>query len=350
MFGRLARELAERGHRVLTVSDKNEPGPTFGDRHVALSWPSPRPVRLADARFLWRLLGQERPELVVANFGAVTLVTLVGWLRRVPVRVCWVRTLSSQLALDSGYGRTWHDRLLHQRRAWVYRAATHLVANSMATADDVQRTYGIPARKLTVISNLLGDRREALASSATPDTECRRFVCVGRLDRSKGQDTLVRAVALLADDGVDATVDFIGGGAQRDLLEGLAVELGVAGRCRFLGNLDHDGVLRSMRSALATVVPSRSEAFGWVVVESFSMGTPVVGTRTGGIPEVVTDNVDGLLVAVDDPVALAGALSELLEHPDRRRLLATHARRKFESTYSLDVRAGGVADLLLSLV
>jgi glycosyltransferase involved in cell wall biosynthesis len=93
--------------------------------------------------------------------------------------------------------------------------------------------------------------------------------------------------------------------------------------------VEHGEVLRKMAAAMATVVPSRSEAFGLVNIESMAVGTPVVGSAVGGIVEIVRDGKDGFLVPPDDPSALATRLETVLTHPQLRRELSRRARERF---------------------
>ncbi len=140
-FSRLCRELAARGHRAkalvwMAAGCETGPRPAF----EFACWPSRRPTHLADARFYWDQLKATRPDGVVANFASVNWMTLLAWLRGVPVRAIHYHTLSSQLALDTPNGRV-RSAWLHRRKGLVYRLATHLVANSAAAARDAAGLY-----------------------------------------------------------------------------------------------------------------------------------------------------------------------------------------------------------------
>ena len=103
--------------------------------------------------------------------------------------------------------------------------------------------------------------------------------------------------------------------------------------CIFEGDIHHDEVLKRMALATATVVPSRSEGFGLVNIESLAVGTPVVASSVGGIVEVIRDGVDGFLVPPDNPEALAERLLLLLSNPDLRRTMSRNARERFLTTF-----------------
>ena len=154
-------------------------------------------------------------------------------------------------------------------------------------------------------------------------------MCVGRFSPSKGQDIAIRALKVVVERFPDARVLFIGHGAEQARCERLASELGIAAQCSFLGPLPHREVLKHLASAHATVVASWSEAFGLVNIESMAVGVPVIGSRTGGIAEIVRDGVDGLLFPPGDHDALATRMIQLIENVSLRRQMAASARLRF---------------------
>jgi len=158
------------------------------------------------------------------------------------------------------------------------------------------------------------------ALAPPPDLGVPVVGAVGRLSPEKGIDVLLRAMALVP----DARLVVVGEGPQRPELEALARRLGIAGRVTFAGWADPPWAATWSFDVLA--VPSFTEGFGLVVVEAMLAGIPVVATAVGAIPEVVHDQVTGMLVAPGDPSALGAALRTLLGDPDRRRQLAAAAR------------------------
>ncbi len=325
-FRMLAAALADRGHRVTVLVDgqrRDVESPTTNP--AVYAWPSRRPTGWHDAAFLYRLIRRDRVDCTIANFGSVNVMTLVGWLTGVQARVAWYHTLSSAIDADSSLPR-WKLRLLRLRKLPVYAAATHVIANSEAARDDACRTFGVPADKCHVFLNSLAD---PLEHGPCALREPGLVACVGRLHPCKGQDVLVRALARLRDTHPELRVEFVGDGPSRAECERLAAELGVADRCRFVGSVSHDAVFQRMASAAVVVVPSRSEAFGLVNAEALAVGTPVVASRVGGIPEVVRDGVDGFLVPPDDDRLLAERLSLLLSDETLRRQMSGNARQGF---------------------
>ena len=137
------------------------------------------------------------------------------------------------------------------------------------------------------------------------------FVYAGRLSPEKGVDVLVKAAGELP--GV--MIEVLGDGPERPALERLAA--GVApGRVRFHGRVGKAEVHAAMRSAIAVVVPSRwHENQPVTILEAFACGVPVIGTRLGGIGELVDDGVNGFAIDPDRPSALAASMGDLASDP-----------------------------------
>jgi len=346
-FKALAHELVGRGHRVVYLPHGLQVSIDEGD-FIVQSFPSSRPTKPRDFVFLYRLIRQYHPDCLIANFGAGNVMTLVGWLTRVPNRVDWYHTLSTQVLADSPYS-PWKNWLLLKRKQFVYRFATQIIANSVAAVEDVQHVYRIPARKCHVFYNTLADPLPEVFQSASADTQP-KITCVGRLWPTKGQDTLIRAIALLKNSGLDVPVEFVGDGPLRQEYERLAQQLGVADRCTFVGKVPHDEVLARMAASTVCVVPSCSEAFGLVNIEAMAVGTPVVASRVGGIVEIVREGQDGFLVPPDDPQALANRLYLILSDPALRAQMGQNARQHFLDRFEQRANIVKQADWFEALV
>ena len=145
----------------------------------------------------------------------------------------------------------------------------------------------------------------------------RDVVYVGRLQRTsrwKGVKTLLEAVARVP----DARLVLVGDGDDVPHLRARASSLGLDDRIVFRGSLHGDALVRAYQDAAVVVLPSltESESFGMTLVEAMACGRPVVGSAVGGIPFVVRDGVDGVLVPPGDASALAAALDRLLSSPE----------------------------------
>ncbi|MBM4300452.1 MAG: glycosyltransferase [Deltaproteobacteria bacterium] len=157
---------------------------------------------------------------------------------------------------------------------------------------------------------------------------------VGRLDHwGKGHQELFTAMAQIRErHPVHALI--VGGGRRMDEVRRLAESLGLAGQVHFLGpRRDVPDLLNAMD---IFVLPSYSEGVSLALLEAMAAGLPVIATEVGGLPEVVTDGENGLLIPPRDAGALAEALTRLLGASDFAKKLGQNARKHVREHYSLD--------------
>jgi len=143
----------------------------------------------------------------------------------------------------------------------------------------------------------------------------------GRLGPQKALGVALEAVAAVP----EVALVVAGDGPDRAALEARASELGLEGRARFLGSLSREQVLRLFRASDASVLPSAWENFPHTVVEALAVGCPVIATSVGGVPEVVRDGENGLLVPPHDAAALGAAIRRFFEDDELRAQLAEAA-------------------------
>lgn len=211
-----------------------------------------------------------------------------------------------------------------------YARCDALVANTRGLVDWIAGG-GWDRARVHHLPNFAPDLAGAAPATDLPPTGGRRrLLAMGRLHANKGFDTLLRALALppLA----DAHLWLAGEGPERGALERLAREAGVADRVAFLGWRTDTAAL--LAACEVFVVPSRVEPLGNVVLEAMSAGRPVLAAAADGPREVLEDGRTGLLVAVDEPGAMAGAAASLLADPARAAALAAAARAEFEARHA----------------
>jgi glycosyltransferase involved in cell wall biosynthesis len=164
-----------------------------------------------------------------------------------------------------------------------------------------------------------------------------RLITVGRLHQSKGHDVLIRAVRALLDRGVEVRLHVIGDGPERQNLETQAAQSGCAGHISFLGSLSEEEIIAHLKDADVFVLASHAEPLGVVYMEAMAMQVATIGTAAGGVGEIISSGVDGILVPPGDPVALANSIQYLLEDRAFRERIAAAGRRtiveRFDSRF-----------------
>lgn len=149
---------------------------------------------------------------------------------------------------------------------------------------------------------------------------------VGVLEVYKNVDGLADAWRAAAPRLPGVTLQLVGDGTRRDIVEALLADPAAGAQTAWTPQLPPQGVCDAMDASGFLVLPSRSEGMGRVIVESLARGRPVLGARVGGIPELVHDGVNGLLVEPGDTVALADAIVRLATDRELLERLAAGAR------------------------
>ena len=180
----------------------------------------------------------------------------------------------------------------------------------------------------TILRGHMGvDTRTWVPGEARPEDSAFRLVTVARLHLGKGHDVLMKAVARLRQTERNVVLRVVGSGPERTELESVVRDLGLGDAVEFTGSLSEDEVIACLRLADAFVLASNSDTRPVVIMEAMALGLPVVGADAGGIPEIITPELDGLLFSADDAVGLAEAVARLMDESELRNRFGQTARR-----------------------
>jgi len=168
-------------------------------------------------------------------------------------------------------------------------------------------------------------RRQVRTELDLPDTDT-LVLTVANFRPEKGYDVLLDAARLLLDRGVPIRVVAVGGGPIEEEVRARHRALHLGHHVQLLGQ--RDDVLRLMAGSDAFVLASHQEGLPVSLMEATSMGMPIVATSVGGVPQVVTDGVEGLIVPPGDPQRLADAVQRLVTDPELRERLGRASRQK----------------------
>ena len=319
------------------------------------------------SRAIERFLARTSGPVVLHAFSdwACVAARVTRWLERRGRRVVPVASAYTTLAHEIG-SKLSSVRAHHGARArltafieysWVRvvaapaeRAAYEAMALVLVNYDAVERllreehVLSVPIRRvayapLTAFADDAGDvRTRALPPGEMPVLQpagAPLIVAVSRQDPRKGVDRLLRALALLHADGVPFCACLVGGGPLLATHRALSAGAGLEHCTSLPGRVDD--AFPYLRAADVFVLPSLEEGSGSVsMLEAMQAGCAVVATRIDGIPEDITDGVDGLLVAPDDPQAMRDALARVLTDGALRARLGAAARATFERRFSAE--------------
>ena len=168
------------------------------------------------------------------------------------------------------------------------------------------------------------------------------ILSVGQLAERKGFVHLIRACRTLKDQGYDFTCHIVGRGPQRRVLEESIAQLSLGNTVTLCGALPHEEVIEKYRQAVMFVLPcvkshdGNMDGIPNVLAEAMAMQLPVVSTNTSAIPELIQDQVNGLLVPSEDHKALVNAMAGLLDDPALRSRLGKNGRRSIVDTFDVE--------------
>lgn len=324
---RLAVEFLNRDHSVKVfvlggrgpladyLESNSVPWESFGyagfsfrdeSRHLR-PWKALPPLRKIIT--FWRSLRNFRPHVCHAYLLSAFIFGMVGaFLTRVPVRVSARRGLSS-----TPLNRKWYGLA----RSLSNRFASVIVANSECLADDVSAAEGVERSRIRVIPNGVDLAHAAAHVASTPSVG----LVVANLLPYKGHQDILSALSMMLR---PPQLRFIGDGRERERIERRVSALGLSDQVIVEGSRIEARAL--YQEVQFGVLASHEEGLPNALLEAMAAGIPVVATSVGGIPELVEDNVNGLLVPPQDPRRLAHAIDKVASDPALRLRLGKAAR------------------------
>jgi len=202
-----------------------------------------------------------------------------------------------------------------------------------------------PAQWEKVVTCRLGVDGAVFEPRPEPAGGTPEILCVGRLAPVKAQHVLIESLQLLRGRGVDACLRLVGDGPDRTSLEAAARQMGLAEYVYFDGWRNQDEVRARYRQATLFAMASFAEGIPVVLMEAMAMEIPCVATRIMGIPELIEDDISGLLAPPADAVPLAYALERLLRDAALRSRLGPEGRRRVLGHFDLPVNCGKLGRL-----
>ena len=275
-----------------------------------------------------------------------------GMLRLQDMGVPLVTTLhhpiTSDLRIALKAARRWHERLLIRRwhsflgmQRRVVRQLHNIVTVSECSREDIARDFGIQPAGISLVYNGI-DTDEFRPMPGVARNPWRLMATASADAPLKGLRFLLKAYASLLPRYPQLELLVVGAPRPGGDTERLLARLGLTEKVRFVSGISTEEMVNLYAEASIAVVPSVYEGFGLPAGEAMACGVPVVSTTGGALPEVVGEA--GVQVPPRDPDALAGAIAELLENPDRRDELGQLGRERIESLFCWRVTAGRMSD------
>lgn len=276
-------------------------------------------------------LGRLKPSVVLSCNGgypggrSCLAMTVASRLRGIPVALSVVSTPMCRKKMMAFY-EAFIDGL-------VWRSADVVIVNAATIAVGLAAIRGMPQESAAIVHNGLPER--PLRGQKKRGNNHLTIGCIARTDRAKGVFFLVDAFARLAVRYRDISLILVGKGDAHAELEAHVNASGLKDRIELAGYFTGD--MDELIDAIGIYVfPSLQEGFPYSILEAMAAGKAIVATQVGGIPEAITDGVEGLLVAPSSVQALEVAIERLILDATLRNRLGENARLRFTKAFTLD--------------
>lgn len=326
--------LRERGHAVIMAG---KPGGLFLHRATAAGLAT-------------------RPFDIRSDFSPATSLRFSRWLRgeQVDVLICNFNKDVRVGGLAARLARTpvvlARHGLVLNRNHWKYRLTIGLLTDGIITnSAAIKRTYlgygWFDDDFIDVLYNGIEPPQAVQKRDLAAEYGNRKvLLSAGRFTRQKGFDVLVAASAILRRERDDFAVLIAGQGPLEADLRRWVADAGLEDTVHLIGFQSDLAPL--LAGVDLTVLASRYEGMPNVVMEAMALGRPVVATAVDGTPELVEDGISGLLVPPEDPAALATAVGDLLDHPERAAALGRAARERIARHFTRNAMLDNLETLL----
>jgi glycosyltransferase involved in cell wall biosynthesis len=280
---------------------------------------------------LVRRLQQHRPCFVVSSNGgypgaeSTMAMVVAAWLLRIPVLLSIVSMPEKRRKL-----LRLHDYLIDRMMA---RMTSAIVVNSKAQMEGLSRLRGFPIAKMVCIYNGIEDYiHKGTKGAVQPDGRL-RLGYVGRLDKLKGVEYVLRAISV-CESREQIQFIIVGNGPEQEHLVQLAESLGIRDQVQFKGFVPgHIAVIHQEFQVF--VFPSLWEGLPYSILEAMRSGLPIISTNVGGIPEVIDHMDNGILVSPAEVDGLAEAIDYIAHNRSAAEHLSRNGRKKFEKEFTL---------------
>ena len=241
--------------------------------------------------------------------------------------------------------KTIHIPLVRSVIGLALRKASHIIALSNELKS-VTVKFGVPDEQITVIPNGVNISKFPVGSK---EGRKKQVIFVGSLIERKGVGFLIKAMSTLVTTHHDIRLLIVGEGKDRSSLEALTRQLSLQDNVTFVGTQSQERVSELLRESRLFILPSIEEGQGVVLVEALASGTPCVGSRVGGIPDVITPDV-GKVVDAGDVKGLSAAIESFLIDEDLWEATSDNARIRAETYYDWNSLAGKMVEIYQTVI
>lgn len=287
-----------------------------------------------------------------------TVISALGAKKRGDINRIFAAAHGRELLFNPFKNDSFAGRKYVTYRRWLLSKVDHFFAVSRYTADLLIKE-GVEKKRITVMPNGTNPQQFFPVSSDKLrdelDLNDRPVVMtITRLVPRKGVDTSIRAMKEVISDIPDALYLIVGDGEDMARLQSIVKEMNLEDNVRFLGRVPHNYVNEYYNLCDVFVMTPRTESlniegFGIVYLEANACGKPVIGSKSGGIPDAIVDGETGILVDEDEPVQLAKAIVRLLNDKELARKMGKNGRQRVNDETNWDIIAKKIHKKMIEL-
>ena len=321
-FVELAKSFVQNGYHVIFITDGKKKIENKGDGIEYLSWPSFRPTKPADFFYAFKVIRKHKPVATISNFGSVNIMLMTSWLLRVPHRISNFHTAPIQ-SKTLGISK-WKK----YRKKMIYYLSTLIIFDSDGLKRDFIESFGKIHGKFKVLNN-------GLKKIKIKNHKRDGIIFTGRLEKIKGVEYLIKAMAIVVKEVPSAFVDLYGDGSCKAEYEELVKGLGLEKNVLFRGNYRHDLLLEKYQLYKIAVLPSLGEGFPLSALEAIASGLPLIASNVGGLPDIVKEGENGYLVEPQNEEVLAERILSLLLDNEKLSSFSEKSLQIFNENYEI---------------
>jgi len=249
---------------------------------------------------------------------------------------------------------TCKQNLVKNINVWAAKYFDHVIVVNALMRDTLMEA-GVPAGKITLLHNSIVKENYYrdqptgyIGQSVGKEIESPVIGTLGRLSREKGHGDFVEAAAIVRAKGYKAHFVIVGDGPEADKIAGMI------SKNKLWDCMTMAGYLRDPRRVLQDfdlmVLPSLTEGLPNVVLEALMMEVPVISTAVGGVPDIIRDGEEGILIPPGDPGPMATAIIDFLEDPEKHKMMALRGKIIIEDRFDFKVRTRKLEKIYLEVM
>lgn len=324
-FQEFSKKLFEEGHEVVNFFLKHK------DEHFVqdgvLIYGKKRGSYFSNYKNIYRVIKNEKPDVVLSNFSYVNPALLFGRLLGVKHNIVWFHTV---------YGHSKPSKLILFNKSLFLKLANIVITNSSVLDIDMVTKYGVRKNKLRCVpfwTNICTLEAHVIPIKINFQDTTIKIGCPGRLVADKNHELVIKSIAKLLEKKKDVILYIAGDGPYKSNLQQLVKKLNLRDNVVFLGLLSSNQMVTFYKNMDLVVLPSKNEAFGLVFIEAIALGVPVlISSQFGSLSFVNQESFD-LKPYIFDPYSQQDLTEKILLYLSDLPMEKTFFRSIYEETF-----------------